>query len=101
MNARTMKGAQPKIDTSLLEQGIKNIRLVQGLIADSKNDAEQMLADCKEALQKDPLNVELQSQVLRLNDYIIKSTQNGFSLEGQIEEINRQLKAAEGMKPIN
>ena len=100
MNAKT-PGTQPKIDTSLLEQGIKDIKEVEALIESSQEDAKAMLAACKESLKDDPLNIDLQGQILRLNDYIIKNTQNIFSLEGQIEEINRQLKAADNLKVVN
>ena len=91
MNARTT-GTQPHIDASALEQGIKDIKEVITLVTDAKAEAEAMLVSCRTELKNKPLDIELQGQVLRLNDYIIKQTQNLCTLEGQITEIERSLK---------
>lgn len=92
MNARPINKTQPHIDSTALEQGIKDIRDVIALVTDAKEEAEAMLTNCRAALKSKPLDIELQSQVLRLNDYIIKQTQNICTLEGQITEIERSLK---------
>ena len=100
MNAKVPQ-KKTEIDTSLLEQGIKNINHVKELITASQEDAKVMKDNCKNALTENPLDIDMQSQLLSLNDYIIKTTQNLYSLDSQLNELETQLEAGNRMKNVN
>lgn len=93
MKAQT---AKPNVDVSALEKGVEDIRKVIDLVTRAKAEAQKMLDNNKQLLDEVPFNIEYQSQVLKLNDYIIKQTQNEMSLYGQIDDI---IKAIEANKP--
>ena len=96
MNTRT-----PKVDVERLINGKKNVEDVLKRVTMARQKAEKMLEDDLEALDKDRLNIDLQGQVLKLEDYITKQVQNECSLADQITELDKTIAENTELKEVN